>query len=92
MKPCDHIQRLQAISTNEMFYTAKLFQCKSFSIFFFFFLNTKLKEIYVPIVFLNLNLNSFKLKYRKFHLKIRNIFFTARMMEDWNRLLRQVGY
>jgi len=42
---------------------------------------------YKSIAFLNLNLSQMKLKWRKFHLNIWN-FFTARMIEDWNRLLR----
>lgn len=74
MKPCKHIQGLEVISTNEMFYTAKLFQYKSFSLIFYF-KNSKLKVVYVPIVFLNFNLNPFILKDMKFHLNKRNIFF-----------------
>lgn len=53
--------------------------------------STKLKVFYIPIVFLSFNLNPFKLKGSKFHLNIR-MFFTARRIEDWSRLLRQVGY
>lgn len=73
-KPHNDIQGLQVISTNEVFYTAKLFQYKSFSEIFFL-KNTKLKVVYVPIVFLNFNLNPFKVKGRKLHLNIRNIFY-----------------
>jgi len=34
--------------------------------------------------------NGHKLKHRKFHPNMRKIFFTLRVMEHWNRLLREV--
>jgi len=34
--------------------------------------------------------NGHKLKHRKFHLNMRKNFFTLRVMEHWNRLLRRV--
>jgi len=34
--------------------------------------------------------NRHKLKHRKFHLNMRNNFFTLRVTEHWNRLPREV--
>ena len=34
--------------------------------------------------------NGHKLEHRKFHLSIRKIFFTVRMTEHWNRMLKEV--
>jgi len=34
--------------------------------------------------------NTTKLKHRKFHLNMRKNFFTLRVTEHWNRLLREV--
>jgi len=34
--------------------------------------------------------NGHKLKHRKFHLNMRKNFFTLRVTEHWNRLLREV--
>ena len=34
--------------------------------------------------------NGYKLKHRKFHLNMRGHFFTVRVTEHWNRLLREV--
>ncbi|KFV88541.1 hypothetical protein N308_11734, partial [Struthio camelus australis] len=33
--------------------------------------------------------NGHKLKHRKFHLNLRNNFFTVRVTEHWNRLPRE---
>lgn len=92
MKPCDHIQRLQAISTNEMFYTAKLFQCKSFSIIFFLFFKHQVKRGLCTYCLFKLEPKFVQTEIQEIPFKNKKYFFTARMMEDWNRLLRQVGY
>ncbi|KFV72671.1 hypothetical protein N308_10561, partial [Struthio camelus australis] len=34
--------------------------------------------------------NGHKLNHRKFHLNLRENFFTVRVTEHWNRLLREV--
>lgn len=81
------------------FHKWDVLHCKTLSMqiilnnfFFFFFFKHQVKRDLCTYCLFKLEPKSVQIEIQEIPFKNKKYFFTARMMEDWNRLLRQVGY